>query len=145
MEHDSEKPGPGTGTGTNAGAGDRYRTTGPVYFEHERLDVARVAREFQILAERLNSPRVSSNLRRQFDTAVMSIRSNIAEGAGRTARADKQRFYEMARGSTTEAATHLDILHIKRLITDAEFQQGRNLLARVAMMLTRMSGRPRKT
>ena len=47
----------------------------------------------------------------------MSILFNIGEGAGKTAKADKQRSYEIARGSTTEAATQLDVLQIRGLIT----------------------------
>src|SRR5437870_4119248 len=127
-EHDSEQP----GTGTRSGTGTE------VYFEHERLDVFRVARAFKVLATRLMARRVPAHLRAQFESATDSILSNIAEGAGRTAKADKQRFYEIARGSTTEVAAHLDILHIKQIITDAELHEARTLLVRVAMMLIRM-------
>ena len=141
-EDDSKKPGSGPGPGSGGGT-ERLRRSGPVYFEHERLDVFRVSREFEVFVETINQAVVPWYLRDQLDRAALSISANIAEGAGRTAKADKQRFYEIARGSTNEAAAHLDIFHIKRLISDAQFHQGRNLLARVAMMLTRMSAPPR--
>ena len=85
------------------------------------------------------------DLRDQFDRASVSILSNIGEGAGKTAKADKQRSYEIARGSTTEAATQLDVLRIRGLCTAQEYQQARALLVRVAQMLSRLCGRPRAT
>jgi len=79
----------------------------------------------------------------QFDRASSSILFNIGEGAGKTAKADKQRSYEIARGSTTEAATQLDVLRIRGLITAEQYQQARALLVRVAQMLSRLCGGPR--
>jgi four helix bundle protein len=55
------------------------------------------------------------------DRAASSILFNIGEGAGKTARADKQRSYEIARGSATEAATQLDVLHIRGFITSDQY------------------------
>ena len=83
------------------------------------------------------------DLRDQFDRASSSILFNIGEGAGKTAKADKQRSYEIARGSTTEAATQLDVLRIRGLITVEQYQQARALLVRVAQMLSRLCGGPR--
>ena len=82
-------------------------------FDHERLEVYRVAREFLVLETELLKRKVPRELRDQFDRASMSILFNIGEGAGKTARADKQRSYEIARGSTTEVATQLDVLSIR--------------------------------
>ena len=114
-------------------------------FDHERLEVYRVAREFLVLATELLKRKVPRELRDQFDRASMSILFNIGEGAGKTARADKQRSYEIARGSTTEVATQLDVLSIRGLITDEQYRQARTLLVRIAQMLSRLSGSPRTT
>jgi four helix bundle protein len=95
------------------------------------------------LATELSKRRVPRELRDQFDRASMSILFNIGEGAGKTARADKQRSYEIARGSTTEAATQLDVLHIREIISDEQYESARVLLVRIAQMLSRLSGPPR--
>jgi four helix bundle protein len=80
-----------------------------------------------------------------FERSCASILFNIGEGAGKMARADKQRFYEIARGSTLECATQLDVLCIRKFITGAEYTHGRALLIRIAKMLSRLSRGPRIT
>ena len=129
-----------TASGTQAGT-----VTALPLFDHEKLEVYRVAREFLVLATSLLERKLPRDLRDQFDRASVSILSNIGEGAGKTAKADKQRSYEIARGSTTEAATQLDVLRIRGLCTAQEYQQARALLVRVAQMLSRLCGRPRAT
>jgi four helix bundle protein len=81
----------------------------------------------------------------QFDRSTMSILFNIGEGAGKTAKADKQRFYEIARGSTTEAATQLELMLIRGIIVESQYKEARPLLLRVAQMLSRLCGNPRFT
>jgi len=137
-------PGAGslTGTGTGTGTASGTVTDFPL-FDHEKLEVYRVAREFLVVATALAARKMSRDLRDQFDRASSSILFNIGEGAGKTAKADKQRSYEIARGSTTEAATQLDVLRIRGLITAEQYQQARALLVRVAQMLSRLCGGPR--
>jgi four helix bundle protein len=113
--------------------------------DHERLEVYGVAREFLVLATEMIARKMPRELRDQFDRASLSILFNIGEGAGKTAKADKQRSYEIARGSTTEAATQLDVLQIRGLITDEQHRRARALLVRIAQMLSRLCGRPRST
>ena len=154
QESRSAKPGAGsgagsfsgTGTGTTSGTGTATGTgTAFPLFDHEKLEVYRVAREFLVLATSLLARKLPHGLRDQFDRASVSILSNIGEGAGKTAKADKQRLYEIARGSTTEAATQLDVLHIRAFCTADEYAKARALLIRVAQMLSRMCGSPRAT
>lgn len=144
------RPGAGSGSGAFAGADTRTGTVSGTatpfpLFDHEKLEVYRVAREFLVLATHLVARKLPRDLRDQLDRASVSILSNIGEGAGKTAKADKQRSYEIARGSTTEAATQLDILRIRRLCTPEEYERGRTLLIRVAQMLSRLCGSPRTT
>jgi four helix bundle protein len=106
----------GTETEAAAATGTAPATELPL-LDHERLEVYRVAREFLVLATRMIARKMPRELRDQFDRACLSILFNIGEGAGKTAKADKQRSYEIARGSTTEAATQLDVLQIRGLIT----------------------------
>ena len=112
------------------------------YLDCERLDCYRVALEFQALATELSSRRASGTLRDQLDRASVSIVLNIAEGAGRTTRADKARFFAIARGSATECAAVLDLLAARHLLPHAEQSRGRSLLIRIVQMLTRLIGRP---
>ena len=114
-----------------------------VLFDHERLEVYRVAREFVTLASTFVKRSLSRDLRDQFERASTSILFNIAEGAGKTARADKQRFYEIARGSATETAAQLDILHIRGVITSDQYRSARKLLLRTVQMLSRLTLGPR--
>src|SRR5687768_12422303 len=82
---------------------------GPL-LDFERLDVYRVALEFQSLATSITLPAGRRELRDQLDRAALSIVLNTAEGAGRSTTADKARFFSMARGSAMECAAALDVL-----------------------------------
>jgi four helix bundle protein len=84
-------------------------------FDAQRLDVYRVALEFQVLSATLLPRRGQSALRDQLDRASSSIVLCIAEGAGRSSRPDKARFYGMARRSATECAAIVDIAMARRL------------------------------
>jgi four helix bundle protein len=134
--------GSGSGTGKGAGYGSRFAGTGAL-LDHERLEVYGVAREFMVVMTPWLKRKMTAELRDQLDRSSVSILCNIGEGAGKTSRADKQRFYEIARGSTTEAATQLDALLIRDIINAAEFTQARELLVRIAQMLSRLCGPPR--
>ncbi|MHB8875289.1 MAG: four helix bundle protein [Myxococcaceae bacterium] len=127
----------GTGTGTETGK--------KAVFDHEKLDVYWVAREFLEMATGFIQQKMPRDLRDQFDRASVSILANIGEGAGKMARADKQRFYEVARGSTTETATLLEIMRIRGIIATAQYDRARVLLLRVAQMLSRLCAGPRTT
>lgn len=116
-----------------------------VVFDHERLDAYCVAREFVALISGFLKRNVSRDLRDQLDRSSTSILFNIAEGAGKTARADKQRFYEIARGSATEAAAQLDVLQIRGLITADQYRSARQLLVRVIQMLSRLAANARSS
>ena len=153
MDSSAQQPGagPGPGAASEAGTGTGQGRPGTdtvvdlPLFDHEKLEVYRVAREFLVLATGLLARKMPRDLRDQFDRASSSILFNIGEGAGKTARADKQRSYEIARGSTTEAATQLDVMRIRGFITTDQYRNARTLLIRVAQMLSRLCGAPRQT
>ena len=109
-------------------------------FEHERLDVYRIAIEFLALADALAAalPKGRAYLADQLRRASASIPPNIAEGAGEYAPADKARFYCMARRSATESAAILDACCCLKLHDPDHLQRGRELLVRIAAMLTAM-------
>ena len=103
----------------------------------ERLDVYRLALEFQLLAAacRLHG---HASLRSQLDRASVSIALNVAEGAGRRLPADKARFYSIARGSSMECAAAFDIIRLRGLAPDADCRRARGQLVRIVQMLTKL-------
>jgi four helix bundle protein len=107
-------------------------------FTHERLDVFRAAIEFLVLADPIAAalPKGRRYVADQLRRAAMSIPLNIAEGAGEFASADKARFYRMARRSGTESAAILEACRVLKLAGDPDLDAARNVLDRVAAMLT---------
>jgi len=104
----------------------------------ERLDVYRVALEFQTAADEIAFPSRFRDLRDQLLRASTSIVLNIAEGAGRQTAADKARFYAIARGSAMECAAILDIARARGVAPALTCADARVLLVRIVQMLTRM-------
>ena len=114
-----------------------------VIFDHERLEVYQVARELMVLLSGVLKRNLSRDLRDQLDRSSTSILFNIAEGAGKTSRSDKQRFYEIARGSAMETAAQLDLLNIRGGLSPDQYQRARVLLVRIVQMLTKLAGSAR--
>jgi four helix bundle protein len=107
--------------------------------DFERLDVYRVAIEFQVLLARLLPRKGFASIRDQLERASASAVLNIAEGAGRARATDKARFYVIARGSAMESAAALDVLLARGAIAPAEHRHARGLLVRVVQMLTKLT------
>jgi four helix bundle protein len=84
--------------------------------------------------------RGSGPLRDQLHRASLSVVLNVAEGAGRNARADKRRFYEIAKGSAAESAAALDVARLRRLAPEQASREARGLAVRLVQMLSRMAG-----
>ena len=114
---------------------------GAALLDAEKLDVYRVALEFQAIAGHLVPKRGYAELRDQLDRASISIVLNIAEGCGRRSPADKGRFYSMARGSATECAAILDLLAARGVVDDRLRNRARALLVRTVQMLTQLGAR----
>jgi four helix bundle protein len=133
------------GLGAGLGAGDVAVARGPGVFEHERLHVYRFAREFFGMVVGWRKREMPAEVKKQIVGSSASILSNIAEGAGKTSKADKRRFYEIAKGSATEAAAQLDILRMLELIDASEHASARDQLLRVVKMLSGLCGAPRTT
>jgi four helix bundle protein len=112
-----------------------------VPLDADRLDVYRLAREFDVFASRLLPRRGCASLRDQLERASSSIVLNIAEGCGRYARPEKAHFYLIARGSAMECVGVLDVALGRGLVTAAAHRHGRGMLIRVVQMLTKLSQR----
>ena len=109
-------------------------------FDHERLEVYRVAREFNRGLNLLlrDLPRGHSDSKDNLKRGAKSITRNVAEGAGKWQIPDKVNFYHIARGSATECAASLDELVDFGLVRKEQIVDLRQLLSRIVAMLTSM-------
>src|SRR5580765_5531571 len=107
-----------------------------IYFDHERLEACKKALAFaswsETILERL--PKTVA-VHSQLDRARTSIVLNIPEGNGRFTAADRCKFFDIARGSGVESAGCLDLIFIKKLLSEAELDQGKILLKDVVSLL----------
>ena len=92
-----------------------------VMLSFQRLDVYQRAIEFLSLVYGL----VDDLPRGHADRADVR---NIAEGAGRWSEADRANRYKIARGEAMECAASLDVMRLRKVITDARYERGGQLL-----------------
>lgn len=110
---------------------------------HEKLDVYRLSISYVSWvygkADSLNG--VHRPARDQWLRASQSIPLNIAEGNGKTAEADRRRYFEIARGSALECAAIQDVLVVGKALNLEESRERKIELDRMAAMLSRLGGR----
>jgi four helix bundle protein len=115
------------------------------YFDHEKLDVYQLELRLipWVTALLLKINQRSTNARiaevsDQLDRASLSALLNTAEGNGRRQRRTRAKFFDDARGSATECAACLDALVAKGVCNGGEIDEGKQLLLRIASMLTKL-------
>jgi len=118
------------------------------YFDHEKLDVYQLELAFiewvtPLLAKIKQSATTArtAEVIDQLDRASLSALLHTAEGNGRRQRQTRAKFLDDARGSVTECAACLDALVAKRVCTENEIEEGKQLLLRIASMLTKLVAR----
>lgn len=98
-------------------------------FTHERFEAYQLAIQFTHLALQFldEMPPGNASLRDQLRRAAFSISLNIAEGTGKNGRADRVRFYSIARGSAMECAAICDIIGLveTRLLPKTELAKAK--------------------
>lgn len=106
------------------------------HFDHEKLEAYQKALAFAAWCEPIleRIPK-SAGVRDQLDRARNSIVLNIPEGNGRFTAADRCKFFNIARGSALENAGCLDLLSIKKLLSEAEVHEGKALLKSVVSLV----------
>ena len=108
------------------------------FFDHERLDVYRLAIEFVAWAEDVIKRCGACAAKIHLDEASSSIPNNIAEGNGKWSKKDRRRYLEISSGSALECGSCLDTLVAKGRIPRPEIHAGKTMLKRIVDMLTRM-------
>ena len=110
---------------------------------HERLDVYRLSIGYVawVYAKAKGLNGVHRPARDQWLRASQSMPLNIAEGNGKTADADRRRYFEIARGSALECAAIQDVLVVGQALDKTESRSRKDELDRMAAMLSRLGGR----
>ena len=79
--------------------------------------------------------KIKLNVYDQIDRSSTSIPLNIAEGTGKFTSKDKNRYYDIARGSAVESAACLDVMLKRNKISIVENTKGKDLLFEIVSML----------
>jgi four helix bundle protein len=74
----------------------------------------------------------------QFDRASLSMLLNTAEGNGKRHGRQRAKFFDDARGSAFECASCLDASVARSLVSTDRIRPGKEMLARIVAMLTRL-------
>ena len=108
-------------------------------FDHEKMDVYGLAVDFVAVAWAIVTtlPTGHGDLGDQLRRASTSIPLNIAEGAGEYSRAEKARFYRIARRSAHECAAIIDVGRRLDAVTPPLQDQARDILLRIVSMLVK--------
>ena len=107
-----------------------------IYFDHEKLQAYQKALDFAAWSETiLERVPKSTAVYGQLDRARTSIVLNIPEGNGRFTFPDRCKFFDIARGSGLESAGCLDLIFIKKLVSEVELDQGKTLLKDIVSLL----------
>ncbi|PIW98892.1 MAG: four helix bundle protein [Ignavibacteria bacterium CG_4_8_14_3_um_filter_37_9] len=107
-----------------------------VYFDHEKLNVYQLSLKFVAWLENI-LPKIDKTLsvRNQIERSSTSIPLNIAEGNGKFTVNDRCKFFDIARGSALESASCLDVLFIKKKLSEEEIDYGKSILKDIVSML----------
>jgi four helix bundle protein len=106
------------------------------YFDHEKLQVHQKALEFAAWSEPiLEGLSKAAAVHNQLDRARTSIPLNIAEGNGKSTVSDKCKYFDTAHGSTIECAACLDLLFIKKALSEPQLNEGKTILSNIVSLL----------
>jgi four helix bundle protein len=113
-------------------------------FDHEKLDVYRLELVFvEWVADFLSDTTQTAipfrrELLEQLDRASLSVLLNTAEGNGKRQGRQRAKFFDDARGSAIECAACLDAAVAKKFAPKEKIRSGKEMLARIVAMLTRL-------
>lgn len=106
-------------------------------FDFEKLVVFQVLHRLnvEILKYLVSNPRIDDFLKDQLKRATLSASLNLAEGAGRSTRPDKRRFFTMARSSTFECVAIISYLKECDFISEVTYRRWYAEYEQVSKML----------
>ena len=117
-----------------------YHTKKGNLFDHEDLDVYQVALQLVAWLEpMLLVFSCSADLKAKLDKSTTSVVLNIAEGNGRFGGKNQSAFYEIAYKACVQSASLIDLAAADDLAEVNRVEQGRELLHRIAVMLTALA------
>lgn len=106
------------------------------FFSHQKLNVYKKALEFiQFTNLILSRIQLKSEIKEQLDRSSILILLNIAEGNGKFSRKDKCRYFDISICSTLESLASLNILYMKKNITEEERYRVKEILNDIVAML----------
>jgi four helix bundle protein len=105
-------------------------------FDHEKLNVYHESLNFVGQAtELLEAVPKTMAVHNQLDRASTAIPLNIAEGTEKFTPPDRCRYYDTARGSALECAACLDVLVVKKVLSQEKIEKPKQTLVCVVSML----------
>ena len=109
-------------------------------FDFEKLTVYQKAKVFDqnVLALAFSNSSIDKVIASQLKRASLSIPLNIAEGTGRSTKADRKNFYVIARGSAFECVAIFDILRERKNISSDKYSDFYKKSEELSMMLFAM-------
>lgn len=111
-------------------------------FDHEKLKVYNDAVSFVAWAGPIiDELPAKLSARDQLDRASTSIVLNLAEGNGKRSKAERCRFFDIARGSTVECAACLDVLVARKKLSPTEAETGKEILIEIVSMIAGLIAR----
>lgn len=109
---------------------------GQVVFDHEKLDVYRVALDLvQRVAQLLADLRLAVAAKDHLGRASESTVRNIVRANSKRSAADQVPIFDVARGSALECAACMDVLQAWQLLAPSDVQEGKELCDRIVAML----------
>jgi len=85
-----------------------------------------------------SSPQRRRELLEQLDRASLSTLLNTAEGNAKRQKRQRAKFFDDARGSAIQCAACLDASVARRFVSSDRISPGKEMLARIVVMLTRL-------
>jgi four helix bundle protein len=117
--------------------GELQRSQGASSFHHERLVVYQAALGFvEWFVSQTGTEALTKRLFRQIDEAGTCVVLNIAEGNGRYAELDHQRFLQIAQSGSVRAAVYVDLCVKGGLWGEAEGASGKAHLRQISTLLS---------
>jgi four helix bundle protein len=119
-------------------------------FDHEKLDVYQLELQFirwltvlisEIKTNARKTHTIIAEVCDQLDRGSLSSLLNTAEGNGKRQLPVRAKYFDDARGSAAECAACLDALVAKEACTAERVQEGKQMLARIVAMLTKLVDR----